>query len=101
MLRAGAYRRHIESIADRLSSTTGPASTSAGADRRSAPDCASTGAFTSGTFIKVRGGVLVRTEESWTGRQIDSDPATAIKYLGPGLDTWLADLKTTAEGKHH
>jgi hypothetical protein len=49
------------------------------------------------TFIKVRGGVLVRTEESWTGPQIDADPATAIKYLAPGLDAWLADLKAAAE----
>jgi hypothetical protein len=48
-------------------------------------------------FIKVKGGVIVRTEESWTGAQIEADPATAIKYLAPGLDAWLADLKATAE----
>jgi hypothetical protein len=48
-------------------------------------------------FVPVRGGVIVRTEESWTGRQIESDPATAIKYLAPGLDEWLADLKKAAE----
>ncbi|WP_433237219.1 SRPBCC family protein [Streptosporangium sp. CA-135522] len=54
-------------------------------------------------FIKVKGGVIVRTEESWTGDQIESDPATSIKYLAPGLDVWLADLKTAAEARsgHH
>ncbi|MGW5714695.1 SRPBCC family protein [Amycolatopsis sp. NPDC003865] len=49
------------------------------------------------TFTPVRGGVVVRTEESWTGAQIEADPATAVKYLAPGLDRWLADLKTAAE----
>jgi len=48
-------------------------------------------------FVKVRGGVVVRTEESWTGDQIEADPATAIRYLAPGLDAWLANLKTAAE----
>ncbi|WP_134668800.1 MULTISPECIES: SRPBCC family protein [unclassified Amycolatopsis] len=52
-------------------------------------------------FVPVRGGTLVRTEESWTGRQIEADPATAIKYLAPGLDLWLADLKTAAEAHCH
>ncbi|WP_275295364.1 SRPBCC family protein [Amycolatopsis sp. La24] len=52
-------------------------------------------------FVPVRGGVLVRTEESWTGQQIEADPATAIKYLAPGLDLWLADLKTAAEARCH
>ncbi|MFD1938539.1 SRPBCC family protein [Nonomuraea mangrovi] len=54
-------------------------------------------------FIKVKGGVLVRTEESWTGDQIEADPATSITYLAPGLDAWLADLKAAAEtrSRHH
>lgn len=51
------------------------------------------------TFTPVRGGVVVRTEESWTGAQIEADPATAMRYLAPGLDHWLADLKTAAEGE--
>ncbi|QKV73311.1 SRPBCC family protein [Amycolatopsis sp. Hca4] len=51
------------------------------------------------TFTPVRGGVLVRTEESWTGAQIEADPATALRYLAAGLDAWLADLKTTAEAR--
>lgn len=50
-------------------------------------------------FTPVGGGVVVRTEESWTGQQIESDPATAIKYLAPGLDLWLADLKKAAEAR--
>ncbi|MCO6008470.1 hypothetical protein NE236_26185 [Actinoallomurus purpureus] len=50
-------------------------------------------------FIKVKGGVIVRTEESWTGDQIETDPATAITYLAPGLDAWLADLKAAAEAR--
>jgi hypothetical protein len=45
--------------------------------------------------------VLVRTEESWTGGQIEADPATAIRYLAPGLDAWLADLETTAEARRN
>jgi hypothetical protein len=49
------------------------------------------------TFQAAEGGVLVRTEESWTGAQIEADPATAIRYLAAGLDAWLAALKTTAE----
>jgi hypothetical protein len=51
------------------------------------------------TFEAAEGGVLVRTEESWTGAQIEADPATAIRYLAVGLDAWLADLKTTAEAR--
>ncbi|MFI7465112.1 polyketide cyclase /reductase [Nonomuraea sp. NPDC049646] len=41
-------------------------------------------------FVKVRGGVLVRTEESHTGPQ--ADPKSDM-----GLETWLNDLKTAAE----
>lgn len=48
---------------------------------------------------KVPGGVILRTEESWTGAQIEADPATAIRYLAPGLDEWLADLKARAEAE--
>lgn len=50
-------------------------------------------------FIPVRGGVVVRTEESWTGDQIEADPATSIQYLAPGLDLWLADLEAAAEAR--
>ncbi|GAA3033478.1 SRPBCC family protein [Actinokineospora globicatena] len=49
------------------------------------------------TFTEVRGGVIVRTEESWRGAQVEADPETALTYLAPGLDHWLADLKAAAE----
>ncbi|MGW7538100.1 SRPBCC family protein [Amycolatopsis sp. NPDC054798] len=42
------------------------------------------------TFTPVRGGVLVRTEESHRGPQ--ADPTSDM-----GLETWLSDLKTAAE----
>ncbi|MET9264558.1 SRPBCC family protein [Amycolatopsis sp. NPDC004079] len=42
------------------------------------------------TFAPVRGGILVRTEESHSGAQ--ADPSSDM-----GLETWLADLKTAAE----
>ncbi|AQZ62546.1 putative polyketide cyclase /reductase [[Actinomadura] parvosata subsp. kistnae] len=51
------------------------------------------------TFTEVKGGVLVRTEESWTGGQIEADPETSIKYLAPGLDLWLTALKSAAEAR--
>ncbi|GAA4549933.1 SRPBCC family protein [Amycolatopsis samaneae] len=41
-------------------------------------------------FVKVPGGVLVRTEESHRGPQ--ADPGSDM-----GLETWLRDLKTAAE----
>ncbi|GLZ37175.1 SRPBCC family protein [Actinokineospora sp. NBRC 105648] len=51
------------------------------------------------TFTEVHGGVIVRTEESWTGAQVEADPDTATQYLAPGLDFWLADLKRAAEAR--
>jgi uncharacterized membrane protein len=48
-------------------------------------------------FVPVRGGVLVRTEETWTGAQVEADVTLATRYLGMGLEQWLTDLKTTAE----
>lgn len=48
-------------------------------------------------FTKVPGGVLVRTEETWTGAQVEADVPTATRYLGAGLEAWLSDLKTAAE----
>ncbi|MBI0380706.1 hypothetical protein JBE27_31685, partial [Streptomyces albiflaviniger] len=49
------------------------------------------------TFTKVRGGVRVHTEETWTGDQVEADVPTATEALGQGLEAWLSDLKTTAE----
>ncbi|MFI5915803.1 SRPBCC family protein [Dactylosporangium sp. NPDC051541] len=51
------------------------------------------------TFTEVADGVLVRTEETWTGEQVEADVATSTAYLGYSLEAWLADLKTTAEGR--
>ncbi|MEE4597921.1 SRPBCC family protein [Streptomyces sp. DSM 41524] len=49
------------------------------------------------TFTKVRGGVRVHTEETWTGDQVEADIPTATEALGRGLEAWLSNLKTTAE----
>ncbi|MEV6423915.1 SRPBCC family protein [Streptomyces sp. NPDC051662] len=50
-------------------------------------------------FTKVKGGVLVRTEETHTGDQVEADVPTATKILGDGLKGWMADLKTAAEAR--
>ncbi|QFU92072.1 SRPBCC family protein [Amycolatopsis sp. YIM 10] len=50
-------------------------------------------------FRQVRDGVLVRTEETWTGEQVEADVPTATRYLGGGLETWLDELKATAEAR--
>jgi hypothetical protein len=49
-------------------------------------------------FTPVDGGVLVRTEETWTGAQVEADVPLATSALGAGLETWLRELKTAAEG---
>lgn len=51
-------------------------------------------------FRKVEGGVLVRTEETHTGPQVDADVPAATKILGAGLEGWLRDLKTAAEAQY-
>ena len=50
------------------------------------------------TFTEVGGRVLVRTEETWRGRQVEADVEFATTALGAGLEAWLRDLKTAAEG---
>lgn len=50
-------------------------------------------------FSEVDGGVLVQTEESWTGAQVEADVPTSTMFLGAGLDGWLHDLKVTAEAQ--
>ncbi|MFI7537954.1 SRPBCC family protein [Streptosporangium sp. NPDC049376] len=49
------------------------------------------------TFTRVKGGVRVHTEETWTGPQVEADVPTSTAILGAGLQAWLRDLKTTAE----
>ncbi|RDI43341.1 SRPBCC family protein [Nocardia mexicana] len=51
-------------------------------------------------FTPVEGGVLVRTEENWSGAQVEADVPTSTSFLGMGLEAWLKDLKTAAEGRH-
>ncbi|MYR46029.1 SRPBCC family protein [Streptomyces sp. SID5910] len=51
------------------------------------------------TFTEVRGGVLVRTEETHTGEQVDADVPVATEILATGLEGWLRDLKTAAEDR--
>ncbi|OXM47297.1 polyketide cyclase /reductase [Amycolatopsis thailandensis] len=48
-------------------------------------------------FTEVKGGVLVRTEENWSGAQVEAEVPTSTRFLGMGLEAWLKDLKTTAE----
>jgi hypothetical protein len=48
-------------------------------------------------FVPVRGGTLVRTEETWNGAQVEVDPALSTEILGMGLEGWLNDLKAAAE----
>jgi uncharacterized protein YndB with AHSA1/START domain len=50
------------------------------------------------TFAAVDGGVRVRTEETWTGAQVEADVAFSTAALGAGLETWLKELKVAAEG---
>ena len=49
------------------------------------------------TFTETKRGVLVRTEETWTGAQVEADVPTSTAYLGAGLEAWLTELKTAAE----
>ncbi|MGW0912504.1 SRPBCC family protein [Streptomyces sp. NPDC002784] len=51
------------------------------------------------TFKKVKGGVRVHTEETWTGEQVEADAPLATEMLGWGLEGWLADLKAAAEAR--
>ncbi|WP_327130554.1 SRPBCC family protein [Streptomyces sp. NBC_01343] len=50
-------------------------------------------------FTETRGGVLVSTEETHTGPQVDADVPTATALLRQGLKSWLHDLKATAEAE--
>jgi len=49
------------------------------------------------TFTEVGGRVLVRTEETWRGPQVDANVEFATAALGAGLEAWLQDLKAAAE----
>lgn len=51
------------------------------------------------TFTEVAGGVLVRTEETHTGEQVEGDVPYATEILRQGLEAWLGELKTAAEAR--
>ncbi|MFI1783982.1 SRPBCC family protein [Streptomyces rubiginosohelvolus] len=51
------------------------------------------------SFQKVRGGVLVRTEETHTGEQVEANVPYATEILKQGLEAWLGELKTAAEAR--
>ncbi|GAA1658700.1 SRPBCC family protein [Actinoplanes couchii] len=50
-------------------------------------------------FIPTKRGVVVRTEETWTGAQVEADVPTSTAYLGAGLESWLTELKAAAEAE--
>ncbi|WP_433534428.1 SRPBCC family protein [Micromonospora sp. CA-249363] len=49
------------------------------------------------TFTEIDGRVLVRTEETWRGGQVEQDVDFSTAALAGGLETWLTELKTLAE----
>ncbi|PRY39907.1 SRPBCC family protein [Umezawaea tangerina] len=51
------------------------------------------------TFTKVAGGVRVRTQETWTGAQVEADVPTATALLDGGLEQWMGELKALAEAR--
>ncbi|WP_405432590.1 SRPBCC family protein [Streptomyces anulatus] len=51
------------------------------------------------TFTEVAGGVLVRTEETHTGEQVEANVPYATEILRQGLEAWLGELKTAAEAR--
>ncbi|MFJ3514150.1 SRPBCC domain-containing protein [Streptomyces sp. NPDC090131] len=48
-------------------------------------------------FTKTRGGIRVSTEKTHIGPQVDADGSNATAILRQGLESWLSDLKATAE----
>ena len=53
------------------------------------------------TFKKVRGGVVVTTEESWAGEPVEADVPGFRALLQTGLDDWVNRIKETAEHTDH
>lgn len=52
-------------------------------------------------FSRTKDGVRVTTEETHTGPQVDANVPMATELLRQGLETWLRDLKATAEALAH
>lgn len=51
------------------------------------------------TFTPTRDGILVHTEESWTGAPVDADQAALQTALDNSLHTWVNNLKHEAEAR--
>ncbi|MFJ2193816.1 SRPBCC family protein [Kitasatospora sp. NPDC087861] len=51
------------------------------------------------TFTPTRDGVLVHTEESWTGAPVDADQAALQAALDNSLHNWVDNLKHEAEAQ--
>ncbi|MDD9271567.1 SRPBCC family protein [Paenibacillus sp. GCM10023248] len=51
------------------------------------------------TITPTAKGVIVHTTESWDGPPVAADPEGMRAALTTSLNTWLADLKTTAEAQ--
>ncbi|HEX7308893.1 SRPBCC family protein [Lentzea sp.] len=51
------------------------------------------------TFKPVRGGVLVTTEESWSGAPVEADVPGSQASLDAGLRDWVNRIKDTAESR--
>ncbi|HEY0816203.1 MAG TPA: SRPBCC family protein [Pseudonocardia sp.] len=49
------------------------------------------------TYAPTGNGVMVRTQESWSGTQVEAQAATLQPALDRALQTWLGDLKKKAE----
>ncbi|WP_063746666.1 SRPBCC family protein [Catenuloplanes japonicus] len=51
------------------------------------------------TFRKVRGGVLVTTEESWSGAVVEADVPGFQALLDTGLQDWVQRIEDVAESR--
>jgi uncharacterized protein YndB with AHSA1/START domain len=51
------------------------------------------------TFTPTEDGVLVRTEESWTGAPVDADTAALQAALDASLQNWVGNLKHESESR--
>ncbi|GAA4655406.1 SRPBCC family protein [Arthrobacter cryoconiti] len=49
-------------------------------------------------FLPVEGGVRIVTEESWSGKVVDADPASAQSILEAAIALWLSELQQAATG---
>ncbi|MEJ7837439.1 MAG: hypothetical protein WKF81_01415 [Thermomicrobiales bacterium] len=50
-------------------------------------------------FVEIEGGVLVSTEESWSGEPVEANTANLQLGLDQSIVSWLQHLKTAAEAR--